>query len=401
MVEHNAHFSRSIMHSSQGPRTSTFEETAQGLAFQLLPTSARENHASFITGLGDGALGCAWFAGSAEGKPDVDIVMSTLSSGEGNWAEERVVAATPGRSDQNPVLFRSPTGELVLLHTAQVLGAQDTSRVLLRRSSDGGESWSEPAEIAGDPGLFIRQPVVAISPTRWLLPAFRCLPLPGRQWRGSADVTVVLITDDAGTTWREVEVPESTGLVHMAIVRRSEGRLLGFFRSRWADRVYRTTSADEGETWSAPTPTEVPNNNSSIAVGSREASGPLLLVANPVAAPEGAHEGDDDELLTEGKYTAPGTRQPLARHAVWGTPRLPLTLLLSDDEGQSWRSVLDLEDSQTLAEAGIVESEAEYRGLEISYPSLYVDDAGTAHVTYSYLRDAIKYVRVPAAVWGH
>ncbi|MFB8369680.1 exo-alpha-sialidase [Pseudarthrobacter sp. NPDC055928] len=388
------------MHSSQGQPTSTFDTTTQGLTSGLLPTSAPENHASFITGLGDGALGCVWFAGSAEGKPDVDIVMSTAASQGDIWTEERVVAATPGRSDQNPVLFRSPTGELVLLHTAQVLGAQDTSRVFLRRSSDGGDSWSEPAAIAGDPGLFIRQPVVALSPTRWLLPAFRCLPLPGRQWRGSGDVTVVLITDDAGATWREVEVPDSTGLVHMAIARRSEGRLVGFFRSRWADKVYRTTSDDDGETWSAPTPTEVPNNNSSIAVGSRDASSPLLLVANPVAAPEGAHEGDDDELLTEGKYTAPGARQPLSRHAVWGTPRLPLSLLVSEDEGQSWHPVLNLEDADTLAEAGVVETEAEYRGLEISYPSIYVDEAGTAHVTYSYLRDAIKYVCIPATVWG-
>lgn len=388
------------MNSRQGQSTGTFEEATQGLTSALLPTSARENHASFIAGLGDGALGCVWFAGSAEGKPDVDIVMSTMASGSDSWVEERVVASTPDRSDQNPVLFLSPTGELVFLHTAQVLGAQDTSRVLLRRSNDGGKSWSEPAEIAGDPGLFIRQPIVAVSPTRWLLPAFRCLPLPGRQWRGSADVTVVLITEDAGATWREVEVPESTGLVHMAIVRRSEGRLVGFFRSRWADRIYRTTSDDQGETWSVPTPTDVPNNNSSIAVGSQHSSSPLLLVANPVAAPEGSHEGDDDDVLTDGKYTAPGTRRPLERHAVWGTARLPLTLLRSDDEGQSWRAVLNLEDAHTLAEAGVVETEAEYRGQEISYPSIYVDDTGTAHVTYSYLRKAIKYARVPASVWG-
>ncbi|MFF2840669.1 exo-alpha-sialidase [Paenarthrobacter sp. NPDC057981] len=386
------------MHS-QDLASGTSSEATQVLASELLPTSARENHASFITGLGGGTLACVWFGGSAEGKPDVDILMSTLDP-DGSWAEDRVAAATPGRSDQNPVLFASPTGELILLQTAQVLGAQDTSRVLLRRSNDRGASWSDPVEMPGDPGLFIRQAVVAISPTRWLLPAFRCLTLPGRQWRGSADVTVVLITDDAGKTWREVEVPESTGLVHMAVVQRSGGRLVGFFRSRWADWIYRTTSDDQGETWSVPSPTEVPNNNSSIAVDSQGASSPLLLVANPVSAPDEAHEGDDDEQFTEGKYTAPGSRQPLTRHAVWGTARLPLTLLRSDDEGLSWRPVLNLEDSRTLAAAGIAETEGEYRGLEVSYPSIYIDDAGTAHVTYSYRRNAIKYVSVPANVWG-
>ena len=167
------------MHTSQDQARGMSKGATQRLAAELLPTSARENHASFITGLGDGSLGCAWFAGSAEGKPDVDILMSTASA-EGSWAADRVVAATPGRSDQNPVLFKSPTGELILLHTAQVLGAQDTSRVLLRRSNDDGETWSGPTEIPGDPGLFIRQPVVAVTPTRWLLPGFRCLTLPGR-----------------------------------------------------------------------------------------------------------------------------------------------------------------------------------------------------------------------------
>lgn len=388
------------MRTSQARSSGTLaSHGSDDLVSALLPTSSPENHASFITAIGDGTLACVWFAGSAEGRPDVDILMSTLPPTSDSWTAERVVASTPGRSDQNPVLFRSPAGELVLLHTSQELGAQDTSHVLLRRSRDAGTTWSDPIVLPGDPGLFIRQPVVALTEQRWLLPAFRCLPLPGRQWHGSADVSVVLITEDAGATWREVEVPESTGLVHLEILARSDGRLIGFFRSRWADHVYRTTSDDGGETWSAPIPTDAPNNNSSIGVAARDASGPLLMVANPVAAPEGSSDGDDDEPVEEGKLTAPGERRPLARHAVWGVPRLPLSLLRSDDEGMSWRTVLDLEDEASLAVAGIDAADLPARGAEMSYPGLHVDETGTAHITYSYLRDAIKYVRVPAGVW--
>jgi predicted neuraminidase len=65
----------------------------------------------------------------------------------------------------------------------------------------------------------------------------------------------------------------------------------------------------------------------------------------------------------------------------------------------SWRTVLDLEDEASLAVAGIDAADLPARGAEMSYPGLHVDETGTAHITYSYLRDAIKYVRVPAGVW--
>ncbi len=73
----------------------------------------------------------------------------------------------------------------------------------------------------------------------------------------------MLISADAGATWREVEVPGSTGCVHMSVVRWG-GRLVALFRSRWADRVYRSVSADEGHSSSAPERTPLPNNNSSV-----------------------------------------------------------------------------------------------------------------------------------------
>lgn len=39
--------------------------------------------------------------------------------------------------------------------------------------------------------------------------------------------------------------------------------LLGLFRGRWADFIYERRSFDNGNSWSEPTPTTLPNNNSS------------------------------------------------------------------------------------------------------------------------------------------
>lgn len=370
----------------------------------FVPTDRVENHASFLAELPSGGLACAWFAGTAEGEPDVRIFVSSLARDGETWSAAEQISDNPQRSDQNPVLFARPDGAVELIHTSQEFGAQDTSRVLRRISTDL-VGWSDAEALVDDLGLFIRQPIVRRSDSRWLLPAFRCRPLPGRQWNGSNDVSVVLITDDAGATWREVEVPGSLGLVHMAIIDRGAAGLVAFFRSRWADAVYRSASADDGESWEAPVPVDVPNNNSSIAVASAGgAGGPLLMVANPVSAPVGAAEGDDVPPSDPRKRTEPGERQPLAKHAVWSQPRIPLTLFRSDDDGVTWRRVLDLETTETLDDdRERTESTNEgprARHNEISYPTIVVGRDGAAHIAYSYLRKAIRYVRLPQAVWS-
>lgn len=81
---------------------------------------------------------------------------------------------------------------------------------------------------------------------------------------GNNDVSAVKISSDCGKSWRDVAVPESLGCVHMSITPLPDGRLAAFFRSRWADHIWFSQSSDQGESWSAPVPTTLPNNNSSI-----------------------------------------------------------------------------------------------------------------------------------------
>ena len=67
----------------------------------------RSCHASTLIALGEDDLLAAWFGGTAEGKPDVDIWAAARS--EGRWSEPRRIAA----SDEplwNPVLYRDEHG---------------------------------------------------------------------------------------------------------------------------------------------------------------------------------------------------------------------------------------------------------------------------------------------------
>jgi len=360
----------------------------------LIPTPCDENHASFLERLPDGSLGCAWFGGSTEGEPDICVYFSRLPEGAGEWSEPVRVSRNDDRSEQNPVLATLPDGDLWIAYTSQEYGAQDTAIVMTQRSRDLGQTWSEPEVLFGTPGTFIRQGLIVLGPAHWLLPVFHCHPLPGRQWHGDADTSAVAVTEDGGQSWREVAVPDSTGAVHMCVVPLRDGTLAAFYRSRWADAVYRSESSDQGESWTAPRPLDVPNNNSSIQVAQagRGDQDLLLMVLNPVAAPTGSHLGDGPVELDEGKVTAPGERTVLDRHAVWGQPRLPLSLYQSDDRGLTWRAVLDLENESTL---GPERHKPRHRpGVEMSYPTVIAGADGDAHISYSYYRDAIKYVRV-------
>ena len=115
------------------------------------------------------------------------------------------------------------------------------------------------------------------------------------------------------SSWRRVEVPGSTGCVHMTIVPLTASHMVAIFRRRQADFVHRTESHDAGEPWSVPVPTDLPNNNSSIAA-TRLRDGRIALVCNPVnAAMDPSRRaslydelGDDNRPEAEGGCTRSG-----------------------------------------------------------------------------------------------
>ena len=129
-------------------------------------------------------------------------------------------------------------------------------------------------------------------------------------------------------------MPGSLGCVHMNIVPAANGQsLLAFFRSRWADHIYRTQSDDGGRTWQTPQPTQLPNNNSSIQL-TRLMNGHLAIVFNNVRAKESTerrlslYDEIEDDVPAGGAAVAVAAKpaQAPARKAFWGAPRAPLTL---------------------------------------------------------------------------
>lgn len=125
-------------------------------------------------------------------------------------------------------------------------------------------------------------------------------------------------------------------------------KLIAFFRDRKSRNIYRATSPDDGETWSACKATPLPNNNAGIHAWQMR-SGRIVMVYNP------QNSGRD-----------------------------PLAISLSEDGGLTWPYTRTLETLQ------------ESNGAEFSYPTVREDrfHDGKIHVSYTYLRQTIKYSMV-------
>lgn len=360
--------------------------TEGGGMVALIPSPMVQNHAAFLSRHPDGRLDCLWFGGSLEGKSDICIWKSTLVPGAGAWSPALQVSDDSERSEQNPVQFLAPDGRTLILHTAQPKGGrQDECAVRMR--VEGGL----PADLPLPAGTFIRAPVHVRPDGAWLLPLFHCTQTPGAQWTGRHDTASVAITSDGGASWRRVEVPQSTGCVHMSLVDlgSADGRhLAAFFRRRQADFVYRTESRDGGESWTPPAPTDVPNNNSSIAIV-RLADGRLAMACNPVNAAMSPDRRASlyDELGDDSRPEAQGGCNP-----IWGVPRGPMVIALSRDGGHSFPDRVVVEESPGTC---LSNDSHDGRNLELSYPSLSQAPDGSLDLAYTFYRRAIKHVRLP------
>lgn len=357
-----------------------------------LPSPCIQNHAANLAFLADGTLTCVWFGGTMEGMGDISVYMSRLTPGADRWSEPEKMSDDPAKSEQNPLVFNAPDGRVWLLYTSQTSGDQDGAVVKCRISEDGGKSFAAPTILCDLPGTFVRQPVIVNGKGDWLLPVFRCISLPGQRWSGDADTAGVLISRDAGRSWQMREIEGSLGAVHMNIVPLDDDRMIAFFRDRFSENIRASLSADQGESWSVPEQTNLPNNNSSIqAIGLKDRRIAMVYNHSSAATSDARRQSLYDEIDSD-KAPVAETPDTTARKAVWGVPRAPLSLAISVDENGSFERKIDLDTGDGYC---LSNNSKDMINREFSYPSIIEGPDGALHVAYTYYRRAIKYVRLP------
>ncbi len=367
--------------------------TAQTGRFDAyLPSPCIQNHAANLAFLADGTLTCVWFGGTMEGMGDISVYMSRLTPGADRWSKPEKMSDDPAKSEQNPLVFNAPDGRVWLLYTSQTSGDQDGAVVKCRISEDGGKSFAAPTILCDLPGTFVRQPVIVNGKGDWLLPVFRCISLPGQRWSGDADTAGVLISRDAGRSWQMREIEGSLGAVHMNIVPLDDDRMIAFFRDRFSENIRASLSADQGESWSVPEQTNLPNNNSSIqAIGLKDRRIAMVYNHSSAATSDARRQSLYDEIDSD-KAPVAETPDTPARKAVWGVPRAPLSLAISVDENGSFERKIDLDTGDGYC---LSNNSKDMINREFSYPSIIEGPDGALHVAYTYYRRAIKYVRLP------
>lgn len=364
-----------------------------------IPSFCIQNHASNIMPLSNGDILCVWFSGTQEGISDISIYMSRLNKGEDTWTQPVKLSDDITRSEQNPILFEASDGELWLIYTAQLSGNQDTAIVRYRVSSDYGYTWGPIKVLFDEPGTFVRQPVVVLDNSNWLIPVFYCHTPKGEKWVGDYDVSAVKISSDKGKTWNEYPVPNSTGCVHMNVEKLNDGTLIALYRSRWADNIYISRSKDNGETWTEPKPTELPNNNSSIQFTALK-NGHLALIFNDINSDQSTErraslydEIEDEENISNddssNKNYIEIKNANNHKTAFWGTPRAPLTVAISEDGGITWPYKRNVEVGDGYCMSNNSRKKV---NRELSYPSIKETEDGKIHLSFTYFRQYIKYV---------
>jgi predicted neuraminidase len=314
-------------------------------------------HASTLVVLANNEILVAWFGGSKEGADDVAIWMSRRV--QGKWQSPTKVADREGIPHWNPVLFQGQDGTIFLFYKVGHKIKEWQTMVMI--SEDEGHTWTRPEALVhgdiGGRGPVKNKPIILANGT-WIAPA----SIENDEWNAFVDISC-----DQGRTWVKSEmVPlqrlpsqetsssstkvarpgdffRGKGVIQPTLWESKPGVVHMFLRST-EGHIYRSDSQDSGETWCIAYPAGLPNNNSGIDLVKLD-SGILALVYNPI-----------------------GTN--------WG-PRTPLVVVLSTDNGQSWREELLLEDE-----------EGEY-----SYPAI-VARGETIYITYTWKRKRIAFWQV-------
>ena len=343
----------------------------------IFPLQDNHVHSSSIVELPNGDILSCWFEGSGErNADDVKIKGARLKNGEKQWGKPFLLADTPEFPDCNPVLFLNPKNELFLFwiviksnrweesilkykksiqyesYGPPVWSWQDI--ILLKPGEDfkkstelkfnelpeRGVGWGEYAplyekmlvEAAGDKtkrqsGWMTRTKPLLLNSGRILLPLYS----------DGFNFSIIAYSDDNGNRWKTSDPIVGYGNVQPSLTQRKNGDIVALMRDNGdrPNRVIQSISSDQGENWSTVKDLNIYNPGSSLHT--LHLSGEKWLMVN--------------NNLEHGRNI--------------------LNLNQSLDEGETWESIFEIENSDNQKDS-------------FSYPTIIYSKKKQIHLTYSY-----------------
>ena len=321
-------------------QTSTAPANPAIVASEFIYTTAPtpQCHASTIVETASGLV-ASWFGGEYERHPNVRIWVSRHVGGA--WGAPVAVAdgiQPDGKHlpTWNPVLFKPRTGPLMLYYKVGPSPSEWWGMVLT--SIDDGRTWSKPARLPdGILGPIKNKPVQLASGTI----------VSGSSTENSGWQVHIERSTDQGRTWQAtppLNDGKTIGAIQPTILIHTSGVVQAIGRTR-NDRVFTTSSKDEGAHWDPLSLTSLPNPSSGIDAVSLK-DGRFLLVYNHTQK-----SGRDRGILNVAVST----------------------------DGQTWQAGPVLEDEP-----------GDHAGF--SYPAVIQTSDGLVHITYTWKRTRVRHV---------
>ena len=346
----------------------------------VFPLDRSHNHASCILELPNGELLLVWYRGSGEHEADDVMIMGARKRQEDrSWTRPFVMIDTANFPDANPIIFLDRQRRLWLVWSLIVANDWRTSILKYRVATDYRLPQRVPKWQFGDIFLFgakefaedVNAGLVQLADNNmgsmepqhierimrfardkhasrigWIARS-RPIHLPtGRVilpiYSDGLSFSMMAISDDDGESWYNSKPIVGLGNIQPTLVRKNDGTLVAYMRNAGLppNRLQMSISKDEGQSWTPPTPTSLPNPNSAAEV-IRLSNGDWAMVYNDIE--QGRHR---------------------------------LAVSISGDEGESWRWTQYLERDNRDERAG-----------QFHYPSIIQTQDGLIHVSYSFFLD--------------
>ena len=384
-------------------KTDTQQTSDAALSIRTHLVSAQQNistHAASLVELSDGRIRAFWFAGSREGAEDVEIRSAVFDPAKNSWGAEHSIANRVDTQHSllryvkklgNPVSQRAADGTLWLFYVTVSLGGWAGSSITAMTSKDDGASWSPARRLITSP--FINISTLVKGTPFMYSDGTMGLPIY-HEFIGKFGELLRLNSHGEIIDKQRLSSGKST-LQPVILIKYPRQALVMMRRSgNSPKRVIATTSEDAGKHWSVPAKTTLANPDAAIS-GAVLSDGKILLALNNI------EEGRD-----------------------------ALSLVVSSDGGNTWKTIYQLEDERgqptetarylqaaaelaKATEAGITDATAYAKSaqrnkcdaqtlspgsaqdcaFEFSYPYLIQAHNGDFHLVYTWNRSFIKHVQ--------
>lgn len=266
------------------------------------------------------------FGGGAQDDAQADIALMRSTDGGRSFESQGILfkSGPIGVKNLMSVSFlKLSSGEIGLFYL--VRKNEEDMRLVLRRSADGGYSWSEAVEATPEKGYFVvnNSRIRRLKSGRILVPAARHFTGP---FDGGSEA-LFFISDDDGRSFRKARdkcaLPyanrSNTGLQEPGVEEIGPDIVWGWARTDLG-RQYQMFSLDGGEHWTTPEPSIFSAPPSPMDV-CRLKDGRWIVVWNPIPLYNGRTE---------------------RMNGIWTGGRTPLSMAVSSD-GRHFYGPLELE----------------------------------------------------------